>query len=66
MKNITIERRHMEIDGNTGGRCGEMLGETVDYRTVELNGEQHEAIPAELIRSAACQVADYCSQSSCC
>lgn len=46
--------------------CGDLVGEKVDCRTVEFDGQRHETIPAEFIRNAVCKVADCCSQTSCC
>jgi len=45
--------------------CGDLVGESVECRTVEVGGKSHETIPAELIRTAACEVASCCS-SGCC
>jgi hypothetical protein len=45
--------------------CGDLVGEAVACRTVEFNGLSHETIPAELIRTAACEVAGCCT-SDCC
>ena len=45
--------------------CGDLTGEEVECRTVELAGKRHETVPASLIREAACQLAECCS-SNCC
>ena len=45
--------------------CGDLVGESVECRTVEFNGQSHETIPAELIRDAACTVANCCTTSCC-
>lgn len=45
--------------------CGDLVGEAVECRTVEFNGQSHETIPADLIRTAACEAAGCCT-SGCC
>lgn len=47
------------------GSCGDLVGESVECRTVDIDGRSHETVPAELIRTAACEVADCCN-SGCC
>lgn len=45
--------------------CGDLVGQEVECRTVVFNGQSHETVPAEMIRSAACNVAK-CCHTGCC
>lgn len=45
--------------------CGDLVGDSVECRTVDIDGHSHETVPAELIRSAACEVADCCNTGCC-
>ncbi len=56
---------HAERGDSHCSSCGDLTGEEVECRTVELAGKRHETVPASLIREAACQVVDCCN-SQCC
>lgn len=43
--------------------CCELVGEQTNCRTVEIGGRSYEALPADLIRQAACAVAQCCDYS---
>ncbi len=40
--------------------CGELAGRPAQCRAVTVDGRTHDAVPAELIRSAICRVANCC------
>jgi hypothetical protein len=46
--------------------CGELLGRTTQCRAVTVDGRTHDAVPAELIRSAICRVANCCGEDCNC
>jgi hypothetical protein len=41
---------------NACGSCSELLGVETSCRTIHYNGQIHEAIPTNMIRTAACKV----------
>ena len=46
--------------------CGELTGQPTQCRAVTVDGRTHEAVPAELIRSALCRVANCCGEDCNC
>jgi hypothetical protein len=46
--------------------CGELTGQPTQCRAVTVDGHTHEAVPAELIRSAICRVANCCGDDCDC
>ena len=46
--------------------CGELIGKSAQCRTVVVEGRIHEAVPAELIRSAICRAAGCCGDDCNC
>jgi len=46
--------------------CGELTGQPMQCRAITVAGRTHDAVPAELIRSAICQVADCCGEDCNC
>lgn len=42
--------------------CGELTGETLKCRALNVDGRTHDSVPAELIRAAVCRVADCCGE----
>lgn len=46
--------------------CGDLIGTDAQCRALVTDGRTHEAVPAELIRKAVCQVADCCGDDCAC
>jgi hypothetical protein len=46
--------------------CGELTGQATQCRALTVDGRTHEAIPAEMIRSAICRVAGCCGDGCAC
>lgn len=46
--------------------CGELTGRSMQCRAITVDGRTHDAVPAELISSAICRVADCCGEDCNC
>jgi hypothetical protein len=46
--------------------CGELAGKSIRCRAVMIKGRTHDSVPAELIRSAMCRLADCCGHGCNC
>jgi len=46
--------------------CGELAGKPMSCRAVVIKGHTHNAVPADLIRSAICRVANCCGDDCDC